>query len=107
MTNKGMEKKDFSKELNQQSAAVGGDIATDKRKRETGQAATKKEGNMSSPTQGASRKTFVAAGGAVEDDKESNIGRGKRNSYKSYNQSLGESQGEPVDFQLSRKTKEE
>lgn len=93
-----MEKKDFSKELNQQSAAVGGDIPTDKKKRDAGPGTIKKEGNLSSPTQGASRKTFVAGGGAVEDDKESNFGRAKRNSYKSYNQSLGESQGEPVEI---------
>lgn len=99
LTNKGMEKKDFSKELNQQSA-VGGDISVDKKRKEGGVGIVKKESNIPSPTQGASRKTYVPIG---EDDKESNLGRGKRNSYKSYNQSLGESQGEGVELSYLEK----
>lgn len=87
-----MEKKDFSKDLNQQSA-IGGDIAGEKKRKEAGSGQGKRETNISSPQQGASRKTYVQG----DDDKESNLGRGKRNSYKSYNQSLGESQGEGVD----------
>lgn len=86
LTNKGMEKKDFAKEMNPQASAGVAEGPTDKKRKEMGNG-SKAEGHTS-PLHGPSRKTIIA-----EDDRESNFmgGRPRRNSHKSHNQSQGES----------------
>jgi hypothetical protein len=81
-----MEKKDFAKEMSPQGAVPENQSPQEKKKREMG--SLSRGDTYTSPVHGAGRKTVIP-----EDDRESNyMGvRGKRSSYKSHNQSQGES----------------
>lgn len=97
LTNKGMEKKDFAKEMNPTGTGVA-DAPTDKKRKEIGNVS--KADSHTSPYNGPSRKTVIA-----EDDRESNFmgGKHRRNSHKSHNQSQGESHLDGVKFLHLRK----
>lgn len=84
LTNKGMEKKDFAKEMHAHGAAPEG--TTDKKKKEA--LAGSRADSHGSPAHAPSRKTVIH-----EEDRDSNFmgGRARRNSHKSHNQSQGES----------------
>ena len=90
LTNKGMEKKDFAKEMNPQGSVV--EPPTDKKKKEQFGAS-----KIDSPAHAQSRKTMIQ-----DDDRESNqFGKGRRNSHKSHNQSQGESHIDGVLLELT------
>ena len=93
LTNKGMEKKDFAKEMNPQATVPEGPID---RKKKDGMTASRADSH-GSPAHAPSRKTVIQ-----EDDRDSNFmgARGRRNSHKSHNQSQGESH---MDGVVSRK----
>ena len=93
LTNKGMEKKDFAKEMSPQTGAGVAEGPTDKKRKEMGTAS--RADSHASPLHGPSRKTII-----VEDDRESNFvgGKPRRNSHKSHNQSQGESHLDGVQF---------
>lgn len=94
LTNKGMEKKDFAKEMNPQGAAPEG--PPEKKRKDLG-SMSKPDGYIS-PSHGAGRKIVIP-----EDERESNFMgvRGKRSSYKSHNQSQGESHLDGVNLGLT------
>lgn len=85
LTNKGMEKKDFSKEVNPE-VATGAEVAPGKRPKEQGGSPSRMDGSMNSPANLHSKK------GQGDADNQSNAPKGRRLSYKSYNQSHGNSQ---------------
>lgn len=89
LTNKGMEKKDFSKDVNPEVAA-GVEGAVDKKRKE-GPSPSRYDGSNTSPAHATSKKAYQG-----DMDNQTNGGKGRRLSYKSYNQSHGNSQAEGV-----------